>query len=75
MMPPPDYQTLLMVFIALLGGGIFLRIVAKEKHRREKWLQFRLEEKLKELRAKQTPAVDGEESDEPITASPTGSAS
>ena len=72
-MPPPDYQTLLMVLIAVSGAGIFLRIVAKEKHRREKWLQFRLEEKLKELKAKETPPVE-EGSDEPITATPTGSA-
>jgi hypothetical protein len=74
-MPPADYQTLLTVLLSLLGGGVFLRIVAKEKHRREKWLQFRLEEKLKELRAKEIQAPDGEESDEPITATPTGSAS
>ncbi|MBP7934212.1 MAG: hypothetical protein KA354_06135 [Phycisphaerae bacterium] len=70
-MPPPDYQTLLTVLFALLGGGIFLRVVGKEKHRREKWLQYRLEEKLKELRAKQMESPDGEASNEPITATPT----
>jgi hypothetical protein len=74
MMPPPDYQTLLTALIAVSGAGLFLRIVAKEKRRREKWLQFRLEEKLKELKAKEAPPPE-EESNEPITATPTGSLS
>lgn len=70
-MLPADYQTLLTALIAASGAGIFLRITAREKHRREKWLQFRLEEKLNELRARQMQAQEGRAADEPITATPT----
>ncbi len=35
-------QSLLTVFLVLLGSAIFLRIVAKEKRRREKYLQLRV---------------------------------
>ena len=35
------------------GCGAFLRLIGKEKHRREKHLQLRLEEALKELKDKQ----------------------
>lgn len=35
------------LLIALLGAGAFLRLVAKEKHRRERHLQFRLDEQIR----------------------------
>lgn len=47
------FQTLLILFA---GMGIFLRLVAKEKHRREKHLLFRLEEKIRKLREEQEAA-------------------
>lgn len=34
---------------AALGAGVFIRLVAKEKHRREKYLQFRLEEQIRKI--------------------------
>ena len=37
-----DGQSLLTVFLVGLGSAIFLRIVAKEKRRREKYLQLRV---------------------------------
>jgi hypothetical protein len=37
-----DGQTLLTAFLMLLGTGVFLRIVAKEKRRREKHLELRV---------------------------------
>ncbi len=40
------WRTILMA----AGGFAFLYLVANEKNRREKWLEFRLEEKLKEAR-------------------------
>ena len=49
-MPPPEFQTLLTALILAGGAGIFLRLVGKEKHRREKWLQLRFDEKIKELK-------------------------
>ena len=45
-----ELNILLTLAVLMAGAGIFLRLVAKEKHRREKWLQFRLEEKIKKLR-------------------------
>lgn len=41
------------LLIALLGGGIFLRIAAKEKHRRERYLLLRLAEYEKALAEKE----------------------
>lgn len=38
---------LIPALIACSGGAVFLRIVAKEKHRREKYLTMRLEERIK----------------------------
>jgi hypothetical protein len=49
-MTDSDLQILLAIAVLMAGGGMFLRLVAKEKHRREKWLQFRLEEKVKQLK-------------------------
>ena len=48
-MPLPDGHTLLTLFIVACGAGAFLRLVAKEKCRREKHLDLRLHEKMKEL--------------------------
>jgi len=48
-----DLQWLCTLFVLFLGAGGYLRIVGKEKRRREKWLHFRLEEKLRELKAQQ----------------------
>lgn len=44
-MPFADGQSLLIIFIVLLGCGLFLRMVAKEKRRRERYLEVRLMEK------------------------------
>jgi hypothetical protein len=41
-----DGQILSVLLVVAIGAGIFLRLVAKEKHRRERHLQFRLEEQL-----------------------------
>ena len=49
-MPSPEFQTLLTLLILAGGAGIYLRVVANEKHRREFWLQIWLEDKMKELR-------------------------
>ena len=45
-MTGPILQTAL---IAVLGAGIFLRLVAKEKNRRERHLQFRLDEQVRKF--------------------------
>jgi len=47
--PLMDGHMLLIVLIVACGSGIFLRLVAKEKRRREKHLELRLQEKIKEL--------------------------
>jgi hypothetical protein len=41
-MPFMDLQSLLTVFVILFGCGLYLRMVAKEKRRREKHLELRL---------------------------------
>jgi len=48
--------------LLVLAGGVcvFLRLVAKEKHRREKWLQYRLDKKIKELQEKQAAQAANE---------------
>ena len=48
-MPSPEIQSLMTVLVLAGGAGIFLRLVGNEKHRREQWLRFRLEEKMKKL--------------------------
>jgi len=44
-MPFMDAKSLFTIFSILLGTGLFLRMVAKEKRRREKHLLLRLYEK------------------------------
>ncbi len=61
LMIPPELGPLPTLIALIAGGSLFLRIVAKEKHRREKWLQFRLETKIKELKDKQQQAKDDED--------------
>ena len=46
----PDSHLMTTLLVMFVGSGVFLRIVAKEKHRREKHLQLRLMEKAKELK-------------------------
>jgi hypothetical protein len=56
-----DGRILWTVLILLLGAGAFLRLVAKEKHRRERYLQFQLEERLrkqKEAQDEEPPAKE-----------------
>ena len=48
-MPLMDAHTLLTLVVLAGGSGIFLRLVAKEKRRREKHLGLRLLGKAKEL--------------------------
>lgn len=51
LMPFMDGHTLLTLLIAASGAGMFLRVVAKEKRRRDKHLELRLQEKAKQLEA------------------------
>jgi hypothetical protein len=44
MMSLLDTPTLVTLLVLVSGSGAFLRMVAKEKRRRERHLQFRLEE-------------------------------
>lgn len=44
-MPFMDAQSLLTILCVLLGTGLFVRMVAKEKHRRDKHLELRRYEK------------------------------
>jgi hypothetical protein len=60
-MPLAETDLLLTAFALLAGAGLYLRIIAKEKHRREKWLQFRQETRIKELKQKQQQAREEEE--------------
>lgn len=46
----PDAHTIFTALILVSGTGVFLRLVAKEKHRREKHLQLRVIQKAEELR-------------------------
>jgi len=57
-MPSPEFQTLLTALLLAGGVGVFLRIVGNEKNRREKWLQLRLEEKIKEIEMAQKKATE-----------------
>ncbi len=49
-MPIDDAHTIMIVVIMLVGAGVFLRLAGKEKHRREKYLKQRLEDKINELK-------------------------
>ncbi|GMU24413.1 MAG: hypothetical protein AMXMBFR13_44870 [Phycisphaerae bacterium] len=52
----PDYLGTLL--IAAGGAAVFLRLVAKEKNRRERHLLYRLDEQIKKLKEeeRQNPA-------------------
>ena len=58
---------LVPALIACAGSAVFLRIVAKEKHRREKYLTMRLEEHIKAqeeaAKAAQAALADAAEQD------------
>lgn len=45
-----DWSWLQPALILFLGTGVFLRLVAKEKRRREKHLESRLDEQIHKLR-------------------------
>ena len=49
---PPDPELLLTLAVLALGPAIFLRLTAREKRRRERHLEARLEEKAREARKK-----------------------
>lgn len=68
-MSTPELQLLLTAIILISGAGLFLRLVGKEKNRREQWLVFRLDEKYKELRQ-----AEAQSNSEKIEAVPIGSA-
>ena len=72
LMIPPEFETLLTVLILAGAAGIFLRLVGKEKHRRETWLQLRLNEKIEEL--KKAPMQEGSEGFRDIEATSIGDA-
>lgn len=59
-----EADTMITVFILLLGSGLFLRLVAKEKHRREKYLLLRLHEKAEELKKEAEAKAGGESGEE-----------
>jgi hypothetical protein len=62
-MPFMDSQSLLTILTVLLGSGLFLRMVAKEKRRREKYLEFRRFQKSQadtERRQRQEEAANRE---------------
>lgn len=67
---PPDPDLLITLVILALGPAMYLRLTAKEKRRREKHLEARLEEKVKELRAEaeRLEAEAGETADSQATA-------
>jgi hypothetical protein len=46
----PDSHTIITVVVLFTGTMVFLRLVGKEKHRREKHLQLRVIEKVNELK-------------------------
>ncbi len=56
-----DTELLFALLVLAGGAGIFLRIVAKEKLRREKWLLFRQEMRVKELKDKQRKQAEEDE--------------
>lgn len=62
-MPPQAGDALVMLTMIAVGCGIFLRIVAKEKHRRERYLMWRLEEKTRELEQAQQDKPAEQESE------------
>lgn len=43
-------QIVSTLLTAAIGAGVFIRLVAKEKHRREQILQYRYEEHLRKIR-------------------------
>lgn len=43
----PDAHLLITLLILATGALVFVRLVAKEKHRRDRHLEYRLQEKLK----------------------------
>ena len=61
LMPVTETGLFFTLLVLMLGAGLFLRIVAKEKERREKWLVFRQETRIKELKQKQRQAQAEEE--------------
>ncbi len=72
----PDFQYLVTGLIVLAGAGLFVRIVAKEKHRREKHLQWRLLEQARKQeqaaarRAFEQGSGKQTQAEEPIAAVP-----
>ena len=49
-MPVDDAHLMVVIMAVLAGCGIFLRLVGKEKNRRERYLRQRLEDKILELK-------------------------
>lgn len=45
-----DWSVIQSMVILTTGAGLYLRLVTKEKQRREKHLQLRLDEQLRQLR-------------------------
>lgn len=50
-MAPMDLHTLLMTLMIAAGAGLFLRIIGKEKYRRERWLLYRQESQINDQRS------------------------
>lgn len=58
LMPIDNPHNLLIMMTILFGTGVFLRLVGKEKHRREKYLKQRLEDKINELKKQAEQQAD-----------------
>lgn len=73
-MPLMDHHTFVTLLIAITGCGLFLRLVAKEKHRRDRHLDYRLQEKIKEFEKQRQVAQETASKpnlrEEPVTAQP-----
>ena len=63
-MPILDAHSLMTLAILTMGCGLFLRIVAREKVRREKYLALRLDDRIKELEKRGELEERADESEE-----------
>jgi hypothetical protein len=57
-MPLEGPELLILLLALALGGGVFLRLVAREKRRREQYLKYRLWEEVEKLKKQQLTQAD-----------------
>jgi len=70
-MPLESSEILFALLVLAFGGGIFLRLVAREKHRREQHLKYRLYEEVEQLKKRQE-AQNIQGADQPSKGGPMG---